>query len=427
LIEVVCFERFEDAAHLVEEANALNQNSTRPDPFSTLAYARNHMRHDDCEEGGALWLLAAFRGNDLVGYVPMRLGRRRMLGLSYSTLSFLMTHDTDRPHLVARQDDLHEVAEAVYAYLISRGREWSLLEFYQQDAESPLLPPPRAADLKDYLVRDWPTLENGTIHMAWASLPEYVHALPRKFRCNVERQWRGLAGAGHLELLSSTEPAASRSLLDLYLSIESHSWKPAAQVDISRTPRRLAFLHSLLEDNQPMRISILLLMLDGVPVAGLINGRYLNGLYALHIVYDMRWARLSPGSAILLMGVGEAIDQGCAFFNLLSGFSYYKTSWLAEVTPTRIAQIYRRGSLPYWHRRAGDWWRRFASPAAPATPARFNPARRAVLVEPSSNEPGDESAERARAASLREEGLRQGGHLLAANELAAVTGIRPAR
>jgi hypothetical protein len=47
LIEVVCFNRFDDAAHLVEGADALNLSSTRPDPFFTFAYARHLMRHED--------------------------------------------------------------------------------------------------------------------------------------------------------------------------------------------------------------------------------------------------------------------------------------------------------------------------------------------------------------------------------------------
>jgi hypothetical protein len=50
-----------------------------------------------------------------------------------------------------------------------------------------------------------------------------------------------------------------------------------------------------------------------------------------------------------------------------------------------------------------------------------------VLVEPPRRESWDESAERARAAGWPEEELRLGAQMLASNELAAVTGIKPAR
>ncbi|MDO8597456.1 MAG: GNAT family N-acetyltransferase, partial [Sulfuricaulis sp.] len=297
-----------------------------------------------------------------------------------STLSFLVTHDTDRPHPVAGREHLRQVSEAFYAYLLGRKREWSVLEFHQQDAASTLFPPPAAVDLKGYRVRQWPSLENGTIHVQWNTLRDYFKALPQKSRSNVSRQVRSLFAAGKVEFLSSSDPAVTPALFELYRRSESHSWKSQAQANIDRNPERVAYLKGLLDARQPMRLSIQLLLLDGIPIAGLIVGAYKQGLYALYMAYDERLSRLAPGSALMLMGMRQAIDGGYAFLNLLSGSGYYKTRWLAQITETRVGQIYRVGGLMYWHRLLGDWKRRLFSARSKEPPALFNPLRREVSV-----------------------------------------------
>jgi hypothetical protein len=55
-----------------------------------------------------------------------------------------------------------------------------------------------------------------------------------------------------------------------------------------------------------------------------------------------------------MMGMRYAINGRFAFFNLLSGFGYCKTRWLADMTATRCAQIYRIGSMVFWRRLLGD-------------------------------------------------------------------------
>ena len=96
------------------------------------------------------------------------------------------------------------------------------------------------------------------------------------------------------------------------------------------------------------------------------------------MVYDDRLRHLAPGSALQLMAMRQAIDGRYAFLNLLSGFGYFKVRWLAEITETRIAQIYRVGSLPFWHRKLGDWKRRLFVARSKEAPTLFNPVRRDV-------------------------------------------------
>ena len=430
MIEVRCFGSLEEAAFLREDVNALNRAGTRPDPFSTFEFFENFLRYEKFfpqDQNLRLWFLAAFDAGRLVGYMALKQLTHKVLGLRASKIDFLVTHDADRPQLVARPEHALAVSEAFYAYLLERKREWSFLEFRQQDAASPLFPPPAAARLKGYLVREWPSLDNGTIPLRWDTLDAYFKSFSPKFRSNVSRQMRSLLAAGEVEYLASSDPAITPALFELYHSIEPRSWKSRAGAAIGRYPQWVEYFKGLLDARQPMRVSIQLLLLDGVPVAGFISGAFMKRLYALHMVYDDRLSRLAPGSALLLMAMRQAIDGRYALFNLLSGFGYYKVRWQAQMTETRIAQIYRAGSLLFWRRVLGDWMRRVFSARPNKAPVLFNSLRRDVGERESEQaERGKiprlpiSHEERERIAALIAEVRKGQGEFLSAAELAAV-------
>jgi hypothetical protein len=378
---VVCYHTLEQAAVLRSEVNALNLESERPDPFSTFEFLETFLSCPDRDSSGgktALWFLAATVDDRLIGYLALSHESKVLLGLQSSTIGFAVTRDADRPHVVARAEDVKAVSAAFLRYLLSRKQEWALLEFRQQDGDSPLFPLPAGVPLDGLATREWPSLENGTIRIRWRSLQQYLAELSKKFRSNVGRQMRHLLACGKVELLSSDDPSVTPALFELYLSIEPRSWKARADACIGRHPSRVAYFRALLDPRQPMRVSIHLLLVDGVPVAGLFCGSFADRLYALQIVYDDRLAALAPGSVMLLIGVRHAIAERCAYFNLLSGFGYFKARWLADIVHTRMGQVYRVDRPPFWKRLAGDSWRRLSRKPAGAEPVMFNPARRAA-------------------------------------------------
>jgi hypothetical protein len=382
LISVRCFQSLEDAAALRVAVNAINLAAPRPDPFSTFEFYENFLRHEVRgvrAQARRPWFLAAFRGEQLVGYLALREYVRQFFGVDTTTLGFLVTHGADRPHIVARAEDLPEVTAAFCSYLFSRGHEWSLLDLHQQDAASPLFAPREAVDRNRYMVRDWPSLENCSVRIRWSTSGEYFKALSKKMRSNVGRHARSLLSLGRMELLASSDLHVNAALFELYRCVEPHSWK--AQAHLSLDHNRIAYFNGLLQPEQPMRIAIQVLLLDGLPVAGLITGAFMDGLYALHTAFDQRLSRFGAGTFMLWLGMRQAIEGRCAFFNLLSGFRYYKVRWLADVTETRSAQIYRLGSLPCWHRRLGDLRRRILPAHDPQAGLLFNPTRRESDLE----------------------------------------------
>jgi hypothetical protein len=379
MIEVRCLHSLSDAQPFRAAMNALNLASARPDPFSTFEFFANHLRNAVPDPATSqLWLLLAFIEDRLVGYLALKLCGRRVLGLPAAKLELLTAFKADRPQLVVACDAAAAVRTAIYAYIFGRSNEWSLLEFAQQDAASALLPLPAQATSGAYSFRQWPNLENGSIAVRWDSSTAYFAALSRKSRSNVSRQMRTLLAAGNVQLLTSSDRETLPPLFELYRGVEAQSWKARTDVAFEGVNQRMEYFTELMEPDQPMRITIQVLLLDGVPIAGLITGAFARGLYALHIVYDDRYGRLAPGSAILLMGMRLAIEGGYEFFNLLQGFGYYKARWLAQMTGTQSLQIFRIGSPFYWRRVLGDAKRRWFGTAPVDEVPLSNPSRRAA-------------------------------------------------
>lgn len=437
MIEVRCFQSFADLVFLREEINALNLTSEQPDPFSTLDFYENYLRHDQLlsEPGGfRLCFLAGFVDGRLVGYLPLKRTCQRIFGLRVTKLTFFAVHDVDRPHLIARSGYAMAVVRAFYDYLFESTGRWGMLEFQQQATGSPLLEFGSKPASNDYRIRHWPGWTSWSIPIRWGSLQAYFMALSKKFRSNVSRQMRSLSAAGTLELIASSDPASTPALLELYIGIESFSWKAQAGLNVGRDAARVAYFQGLLASGRAMRISILLLLLDGAPIAGLINGAYGEGLYALQTVFDDRLSRLSPGSAILLMGMRDAISGGFRFFNLLSGFDYFKNRWLAEATDTQCTQIYRVRSPLFWKRALGDWVRQFLVRARIQAPMLFNPIRRAsaapasATIEPAASvEIRRTEEEKIRIATLISAARCGQCHFLSAADLAAAMPFDMAR
>jgi hypothetical protein len=379
-LSVRCLHEPADLRALRSEINALNLASAEADPFSTYEFYSNFLARGVRLPQGevALWFLAVFSDEELVGYLALKRVVRTVLGLSTAGLELLVGHEADRPHLVARAAHFESVGRAVFDYLIQHRREWSWLELQGQGARSALDPTSLGLRLPGYSVRESPNWDNCTIALRWDSVQQYVQSLSKNMRGELRRRLRQLAALGDLELLTSSDPRATPALFDLYCEVEQRSWKSHTEVAIGDAVRA-EYVHGLLAAHQPLRMVLQILLLDGVPIAGLISGSFTAAthktFYALHLTYDARLAAASPGSAVLLMGVRHALEHAHVRLNLLAGFAYYKTRWLAELTPMHSIQIFRKGSLLWWRRMLGDAWRKLQRRPLAVPPSRSSRAQ----------------------------------------------------
>ena len=272
---------------------------------------------------------------------------------------------------------------------------------------------------RGYWARRRATDPNTTIPLPFVTLADYFNSLDGDFRRNVRARCRKLLAAGRVEVISSSEPAARGALLDMYLDIETRSWKASIGAGVDRHPERLALFRALYAS--PLTTPLLIILLDRVPIVGLAAIEYEGAWYVLETAYDSAYSDLAPGYLLHLVALGEAIARGQRALNLLHAYAYYKKSWNGVVTETTAVQVYRVPSVPYLKARAGDVARSLARGGGEEE--QFNPARRAAGEQGSSKDsprpPRDEAARLAAAALARLATVSSGVRLLTGDALVA--------
>lgn len=368
MIEVRAHRSIEALRPLRDEMDALNRASRRRCPFTTPAFLENVVRNDEVFRGKAApkpLFLTAHECGRLVGYMALRESKQRVGRLSYRKLEWLLTLEVDRPHLVCHPEDERAVARAMWRHLLARGRPWSMIELVQQDERSELFPLPDGLPVERFLVRTMEGRQCCPLRLReeggaarFGDVAEYVAALSRKQRSNTKRAVLDLLQRPGVAFVSSDRPEAAKLLFELYLDVERRSWKSAGDAAIARSKARLDYYRALLDERQPMRLCVDVLLEDGIPVAGHIVGEYARRAFFLQTVYDDGMHELSPGTLMLLLSVKQAIERGVDEFDMLPDFAYYKSRWLADVVDTADVQVFRKGSLPWLKAVLGDFKRR---------------------------------------------------------------------
>jgi hypothetical protein len=286
----------------------------------------------------------------------------------------LVSHDTDRPHVIARPEDEARCAQAFYEHLLARERGWSLIELGLQDADSALVAVPELNPLRHW-TRRFENMPVSRIPLPWRSLADYLASLNAHQRKTLTRFVRRTFATGHVESIACTDPRGASDMLDLYLDLERRSWKAAGHAGIGRDPRRIAFYRALCAEEQPLRIEIDLLLLDGLPIAGTLTGSFNGIFHALETCFDADYRDLGCGNVAVLLFFRRAMAANVREINMNGNYAYYKERLGGVVTETSAVQIYRVGSVPWLKAQAGALKRRLRPPIEDKV--EFNPDRRA--------------------------------------------------
>lgn len=376
----------------------MNLAARRPSPFQTLEYFAAHVAHDElARAGGKPFFLVAFEGPRPIGLLPLRRRSESVLGVGRTRLELLTTPDTDRLGVIARAEDEERCADAFARHLFDGTRAWTMLEFREQDGASPLQAPP--LDPRRFYLRRARGRSNATVDLR-GGFDAWFRGLSQ-FRTTLGRSLRRLAGAGRVEFVACADRAGAPAMFDLLLELEQRAFASAHDVGIARDPSRTATFRALLGPEQQHVPLFHWLLLDGLPIAGMLSLQFANVAYQMALVFDRAFGELSPGHVLFMLAVRDAVARGARSYELLGGSAFDPHCWNVVVTERSAIEVYRRGSLHHQQAVMGEWRRRvFGAPSEPeAAPAAANDTAEGDLTLP--EVVGEERGEAlARAASV---------------------------
>ncbi len=278
-------------------------------------------------EGNDLWMLVVSDGNEIVGIAPMMRHRETHRGVPARVLGSITNRHVSRTDFVvpARRED---VFRALAKYWRDTSSQWDLLR---------LVGIPEASGTTRMLIesvsgsglRAFPT----EAHKELCYLPvsgtweEYLASRSHNFRRNDVRLGNRLDELRAVSVDVDDSPAGVDESMSRLFALESTGAKSASgrtQLDDNEKRFHRALAARLAAQGGFQNRFI---VADGVTIAGLHSLAYDGVLYALLTYYDVRYAKASPGRAVLRHALATSwSDPGIRRIDL-NGSSPFLRTW----------------------------------------------------------------------------------------------------
>ena len=284
-------------------------------------------------EGLAAWfarsepyVLAAFDGDRLAGWLPFKQVTEQPLGLTGLKLARASEHH-------GYVDD--SCAKPMLDFLI-RNEQFSLLELCEPQGGPLSRALPSLASLR-FGVQTSPGGLRACVPLG-RDLDAWFHTLDG-WAAPLARRTRSLMASGEVELVTCDDPQAGKELLSMYMELEARSYKLDAATGVGGDARQAA-LHAALAEAGATLFHFLLL--DGLPIAASLSLRVKNRIIQLENVCDMSFEDTAPEEVMFMLEVREAINRGCKGLELCSDLVPRHSRLGATPVETEVLHVYRR-------------------------------------------------------------------------------------
>jgi CelD/BcsL family acetyltransferase involved in cellulose biosynthesis len=160
----------------------------------------------------------------------------------------------------------------------------------------------------------------------------YLRARRAGFLADLRRRRRRLAEQGEVTFEASQGGTSSGAVLDELLALEATGWKAARGTAIASRASTQRFYADVTAWAAARGIvRLLVLRLDGRPLAALLGVQDDGVHYLLKGGFDLAYARYSPGQLVLAEAIGHAFADGLRRVELGGGADPYKLQWTYTV------------------------------------------------------------------------------------------------
>jgi CelD/BcsL family acetyltransferase involved in cellulose biosynthesis len=313
-----------------DDWEALRLRSANPSYFLSHDWVR--CCWEELKSNHAMRVFVVHSGDRPVLVAPLMLSRLTDRRLPATSLTFMEHPETQVSDLlIAEGTDATRAVDELLRYLLTkRGGEWSLLLLDKVPSESPTRRYFRSSAGAGETAWESEISHESLILSLDGSWQDYLAAQSPRFRKTLRNIVNRMGKLGRTDVRSYQGKLAA-DVIEKLFSIADASWKLAAGVAITSSNWRMRFFKDLLEGAVTSEgIRIVILEVNGKPVASETQIIDRGVIYALRSDYDERYADSSPGTFLQMEILKELFNSDFTEYNFGVGLNPYKTRWTDE-------------------------------------------------------------------------------------------------
>ena len=270
-----------------------------------------------------LWIVTTWKGEELLGILPLGLYNEKKRSIHFRTLRPLGCPQIDVSGVLVK-DQNEDVLESLCQYLVDRHTDWDILElkYYRQDD-------PALVFFKSSLRQKGLSFRektNNHFHISLeGSWAEYRPKLSRKFRKNLRRAARHAHESGEVAFEHFSGANITWQVFEKIIKVNQYTHYPL----LFNSSREQAFHKELTKHTHTKEIlTVFLLSIDKIPLAYEYGFIYKDRYESWRAGYDTRSDPImSLGKLLSQMAIEQAFDLNYKEIDFLRGDEAYKEEW----------------------------------------------------------------------------------------------------
>lgn len=330
-MRVECIDHEVAFLNLRDEWEALRLSSETSSCFLSHDWVR--CCWEELKSDNAMRIFVVRNGGRSVLIAPCMLSHLSEKRFPVTSLTFITHPETQiSDMLILEESQGCQAVIALLHYLLTeRAKEWSLLLFDKLPSDS----------LTAHYLRE----SLGEARVRWQSAisyesliisldktwQEYLAEKSPRFRKTLRNVVNRMAKCGRGTVRTYEGKRAAEEAIEKLFAVSDSSWKVADGIAITSSTQRMRFFKELMDGAVTAeRVRIVILEVDGRPIAS--ETQITDGgiVYALRSDYDDRYADSSPGSFLQVEILKELFASSYTEYNFGVGLNPYKSRWTEQ-------------------------------------------------------------------------------------------------
>lgn len=317
------------------------------------------------------FILKAFRGEELIGLLPLYYQEKRILGLRLKRLGFIGEEvgGADYLDLIARSEDKTEILAAIFDFL--KGEKFfdliALENLGKNSSTVALLEKFNRAETEKTLRYDVSTTAicpQIKLGIDWNS---QLDQMPRARE--FKRKLRKLEKMEGFQFRTTTSAAESEQAFERFIDFHEKRWQKKGGSEVTSHPQLLNFHRDVVGK----MANAGLLRFEEIWIEGecraSVYGLEKNGVFYLYNTgFNQEWWKLSPGFVLIGHSIEQAIARGIEVYDFLRGDETYKFDWANAQTELVTVNLRRKTAAAFAHGEIDQLWqnlKNFSNAALP--------------------------------------------------------------